>query len=95
MDDTPKLAPMIASVLAAFAACAPVDSHAATDLEALLSPAMPSQAAVLAPSQAAILAIESKAAEPVRTRMAFGEHGPSWVQWLNQHKPPKPQVRHR
>jgi hypothetical protein len=82
MDESPKLAPMIASVLAAFAACAPVGAQAAAVTG---SEAMPP---ANRPSQAAILAIESKAAEPDKLQMAFiRDSGPSWVQWKNQHKP--------
>ncbi len=81
MDETPKLAPMIASVLAAFAACAPVTSTAAAVTGSEV------QQSADGPSQAAVLAIESKAAHPDKLRMSFvRDSGPSWVQWLNQHR---------
>jgi hypothetical protein len=81
MDESPKRTPVIASVLAAFAACAPVGSQAAP------APGATVQQAANVPSPAALLAIELKAAQPDALRMAFiRESGPRWVQWLNQHK---------
>jgi hypothetical protein len=81
MDESSKRSPMIASVLAAFAACAPVGSHAAP------APETEVRQAANAPSPAALVAIEMKAAQPDALRMAFiRESGPRWVQWLNQHK---------